>query len=250
MKKIVQYILLISITFFSVEINAQQIPLYVGTGAAALPPPPTANLVAHYDASDASSITITTGVSKWNDLSGNGNNLLQNVGSKQPTYTGTGTSSIVNFDGSNDDLKTANFTLNQPETIYVVVKQVTWTINRYLTDGSTTDRMDIYDETSTPSIALYAGSSTSVNSGLTLNTVMVVAAVFNGASSSVSVNDNTKATGNVGSNNAGGFTLGSAGSEAGAFSNIGVQEVYIYSAAHSNAQQTAIISYLRAKWGI
>jgi len=37
------------------------------------------------DASDASTITIATGVSQWNDKSGNGNNATQATGSAQPT---------------------------------------------------------------------------------------------------------------------------------------------------------------------
>jgi len=39
------------------------------------------------DAADSDSITIATGVSSWNDKSGNLNHAVQTTGSSQPTYT-------------------------------------------------------------------------------------------------------------------------------------------------------------------
>jgi hypothetical protein len=67
-----------------------------------------AGIAAWYDASVTSSITIATGVSQWNDLSGNGRNLTQGTGNNQPAYTGTiGTKPALVFDGNNDDMSTA-----------------------------------------------------------------------------------------------------------------------------------------------
>ncbi len=57
--------------------------------------------------SDAAAITVATGVSQWDDYSGNGNDFVQAVGSKQPAHNSTGgpnSTSIVTFDGTDDDL--------------------------------------------------------------------------------------------------------------------------------------------------
>lgn len=62
------------------------------------------NLVAWYDASNAASITASSGaVSQWNDLSGNGLHLVQATGARQPT---TGVDTI-------NGLNAINFTSGQ-----------------------------------------------------------------------------------------------------------------------------------------
>jgi hypothetical protein len=58
------------------------------------------------DANDATTITIATGVSQWDDKSGNGRNVVQATSAQQPTH-GVATldsKPVVNFDGSNDRL--------------------------------------------------------------------------------------------------------------------------------------------------
>lgn len=63
------------------------------------------------DASDTSTITSSSGaVSQWSDKSGNGINLTQGTAANQPT-TGSTTLNglnVISFDGSNDNLRTAN----------------------------------------------------------------------------------------------------------------------------------------------
>lgn len=69
-------------------------------------PKSIAGLLAWYDASDASTITTSTGVSAWADKSGNGYTLRQSTGNNQPA-TGTrtiGGKNVLDFDGSNDVL--------------------------------------------------------------------------------------------------------------------------------------------------
>lgn len=61
------------------------------------------NLVMHLDATNAGSITLATGVSQWNDLSGYGNDATQGTAGNQPANGGdiSGQNAIV-FDGTND----------------------------------------------------------------------------------------------------------------------------------------------------
>lgn len=63
-------------------------------------------LLAWYDASDASTLTIATGVSQWRDKSGNGRTLRQSIGNNQPLSTSRTLNgkTVLDFDGSNDVL--------------------------------------------------------------------------------------------------------------------------------------------------
>lgn len=208
--------------------------------------PPITGLVANWDAQLG--ITIGTGVSIWADQSGNGNSLVQASTTRQPAFSGSGTTSMVTFDGVNDSMK-AIFTLNQPYTVYAVMKQLTWVGTRYLWDGTVVGQGGMIQHTSTPIITQYSGAFGGDNADLTLNTVKVICAVYNNASSTLSVNDGTKATGTIGTANPSGFTLGSNSSLIGA-TNIGVQEIAVYNIAHTAPQQTVIITALRLKWGV
>lgn len=68
--------------------------------------------------------TIATGVSQWNDLSGNAHHMLQATGTKQPALSASGgpnSQACIVADGSNDVMK-ASWTQNQPISIYIVCK--------------------------------------------------------------------------------------------------------------------------------
>lgn len=60
------------------------------------------NLVAWYDASDSDTITISTGVSQWDDKSGNGRHLAQPTGGNQPPVSSGAVNGLdaIDFEGS------------------------------------------------------------------------------------------------------------------------------------------------------
>jgi hypothetical protein len=65
-------------------------------------------LSAWYDATVASSVTLTSGfVSQWSDLSGAGHHLSQSVEADRPGTGTIGGKTAVDFDGSNDYLSNA-----------------------------------------------------------------------------------------------------------------------------------------------
>jgi hypothetical protein len=93
------------------------------------------------DAADTSTITASGGsVSQWNDKSGNGRNVTQATGLNQPT-TGSATQNglnVLSFDGSNDSLVSAAFTVpNSGFSAYAVVSATSST-TRFIFEQSTT----------------------------------------------------------------------------------------------------------------
>lgn len=180
--------------------------------------------------------------SQWDDQSGNARHLKQPTGTNQPAVNPDGS---LLFDGVDNFMKCDAFTLVQPETIYLLMKQVTWTINDRFCDGDTAvpASMLVYQSTSTPNITMFAGSATADNANLGINTYAAICAVFNGASSVLRVGNTTEVTGNAGASNGGGFTLG-AQSNPGAYSNIEVKEAIIFPTAHTPAQRAQVVAYL------
>lgn len=156
------------------------------------------------------------------------------------------------FDGTDDYMKTAAFTLNQPETVYLVVSQISWTANEYFVDGDAGSSMGILTRAvggGAPDIQLYAGSSLSPHVGPAVGSFGIITAVFNGASSLLQTNATTALTGQAGTTNAGGVTLGAAGSAL-VPSNIQVKEVLIFPASHDAGQRATVRNYLAVKHGI
>lgn len=187
-------------------------------------------------------ITSSAGAqSAWADQTGlGGRDYVQAVGANQPAVQADGT---ILFNGTSHFLKTPAFALVQPYTRYLRIKQITWTLSDVLCDGNTADSGDIWTPGVTPGIALYAGSSAASNGALAVGAWGSVAAVFNGASSSLKVDQTAATTGNPGAASAGGLTLGAQASGAGP-ANIQVAEEIVYSVAHDAAAQAAVIAYL------
>ena len=181
------------------------------------------------------------GVSQWDDASGNTRHLKQGTDTNRPAKQGDGS---ILFDGADNFLKCDAFTLNQPFTVYLLAKQVTWTSGDYLFDGNTTNSALLRQRTSSPRLGLFAGTVADVaDTTWTLDTYMPVAVVFDGASSVLQINNGVSNTVNPGAQNAAGFTLGSAPAATNP-ANIQVKEVVIYAAAHDASTRAQVNAYL------
>lgn len=131
--------------------------------------------------------------------------LLQNDHTKSPVWWPDGVYSTgVRY------LKTNAFTLNQPVTIYILLKQTTWNNTKFFLDGNTDASMTIYQSASTPGLKVSAGTASNQNN-LTLNTWGIVRVIFNGANSKFQIDATPALTGNYGSANPGGVTIFRAG---------------------------------------
>ena len=183
------------------------------------------------------------GVSVWADQSGNDRDLLQTTDGARPAKQTDGS---ILFNGADEYLKCVAFTLDQPETVYILGKQVTWTDNDNWSDGEAANSGRVVQNTTTPRIGIFAGVAIVSNlTTLALDTYGALASVFNGASSVLQINGTSGTAGNAGAASLGGFTLAARG-DADQFGNIQVKEVLIYAAAHDADQRARVISYLSA----
>lgn len=186
--------------------------------------------------------TVTgSGVSQWDDQSGNGNHLLQGTDANRPTLQSDGS---VLFDGVAHFLKANAFTLNQPTTVYICLNQKTWEASDDFIDGDTSNTGLILQAVSSPNIRAFAGTFGTTISTFTLDTYGVVTVVFNGASSILRHNKGTEVTEDFGSSNMGGFTLGARADGLNRFSNIEVREVAVFDTAHDSIQRNSMIEYM------
>lgn len=213
----------------------------------ALPVIEDGNTVAWYDYQDLTTLTDDGGglISSWRDKLLSGHDLTAAT-TARPTLTADG----ILFNGTDNAMKTSAFTWTQPEFIYMVFRQKTWTDPKHIFDGDANNSGTLFQSTTTPNIALYAGSVAATNSELTLDAFAIVRILFDGASSKVIVNASTPTTGNCGASNMGGFTLACQGNTAVTFSNIEVKEVICRNIVDSGADEILIYNYLKTKYSL
>jgi hypothetical protein len=155
------------------------------------------------------------------------------------------------FDGSNDYLKTAAFSLSQPATYYLAFDPLTFTnTDTILAGSSATNRNLFYQGGTTPATVLYSGASVSgSNTGFVLKTGTIATIGFNGASSFSRVKRAAPVAANPGTENANGVTIGAL-DDGTLPSNVFVSELAAYSAAHPTATQDSVALYEIIKWDI
>ena len=212
-------------------------------------PPPVirdGSTVAWFLSDEPTTLTLdgANRVSRWNDYLGSGHDLIQGVGADQPLWSANG----VLFDGATEYMKCGVFAYVQPEMIYMVVKQVTWTDGDYIFDGNVTNNGMLRQETLTPNLTVYSGAFLA-NADLAVDTWGIVRVLFNGALSEFIINDLIPTTGNTGAVDMGGFTL-SAQATGNIQANIEVKEIILRNVADTAPNEAAIYAYLAAKYGI
>lgn len=189
-------------------------------------------------------------VARWDDQTGNGNNLLQATPSKRLSIGSTtlnGYNCVV--PDTVDDFLQAAFTLVQPETLYIVAGAVAWINGDRLCDGLAASTGMLRQNSSSPNMDAYAGSFSSLNANLTIPSNRILTTIFNGASSSFQVDNTAAVTGNFGVLNMSGFTLAARGDGVGSWGGP-IWEVLLYAEAHNASQQNNVKNYLATKYGL
>lgn len=215
----------------------------------------TANRVADWDA-DLGITTDGDGVTNWADQDANVGDLFAESAARSPALITNGNPAgdgdAIEFDGIANRMRvTGGFTLNQPVTLYSVMKQRVWTSGREFWDGNAAATMLTGQQTVTPRIKIFAGSAfVADNDLMVVDTWFITAFIFNGASSSIRLNNNTKTTGNPGTSNPGGFVLGSRANNIN-FSACSYARLLLYDTVeHSLAEQNQNIDALNAIYSV
>lgn len=184
-------------------------------------------------------ITVATGVSQWDDASGNGRHLTQGTAANQPAKQADGS---ILFDGSNDFLRSAVFAIAQPFTFYILLKQVSWTLNDIYVDfGSAAAQ--IYTPIATPQVTFYASGSAQLNVSPAVGQYGAICVVGNGGSSVMQLDAGAPVTGNAGAATVSQLSIGAAGTGSGP-GNIQVKEAVLYSGAHDATTRARVLAYL------
>lgn len=231
-------------------------------GGSSFLPTDIANLVLWLDANDLTTLfqdaagttpaTDTSVVGHWADKSDQGNNVTQSTTAFKPTYL-TGIENglpVIRFDGSDDRLASAAFAggnLTQPTHIFAVAKISAIDGQRFLYDGiGASNRNAIFSlSAGGDKWAIFSGAS--VNDTTATTDLLLFEALFNGASSTLTVNGTPFVSGDPGAQVLSGITVGA--SHSGAVPWIGdVDEVMVYDAEISAVNIAKIETYVADKW--
>jgi hypothetical protein len=165
--------------------------------------------------------TITAGygfMSIWYDQSGNGYDLIQATPAQQPRIVNTGTLEVLNGKVAlrKPNTSTAVWmrsafgtTITQPQTTFSVGSHLPTGTADYLWSGnlSSTNRNDLYTSTAN-TITIFAGGNVTTSYIPSISTQRLIYAKYNSSSSLVAVNDGTGTSGDAGTQNINGITLG------------------------------------------
>lgn len=199
-------------------------------------------------------ITIATGISVWADQGSGGHNLTQGTGANQPTAISSGTVTAqptVRCNGTTQLMQTAGFTLNSPFTILTTLKIIVAGgagANDGVFDGLTASTQVSSD--APDKFFIFGGAGPLfVGSNPSTGVFHFMGLVFNGASSAIYVDGTQAASGNAGTNNAGGFTVGAL-RDTSRPSNTEYEEVLVVQAAVSDSMRQRWQNGARARCGI
>jgi len=221
---------------------------------------PTSNLVARYDFSNPANYTLTSGVvSTLNDLSGNGRNLTQATASARPSILAAAQNGldVGNFDGTNDFLTRASFSLSMNAcSIYSVFNLTVQNGDTIAFIGTlSAGRLRSFwnNLTGDMSNGLFNGSSSTVRSAS--QSGYNAWGLVNAASGTNPFTENFNGTITTGLGYTGSFTsittptIGLGGTSTSDSCSVRIGEVLFYDTEHSTTDQNDIMSYLRLKWG-
>jgi hypothetical protein len=156
----------------------------------------------------------------------------------------------IYLDGSNDFMYTAQTPAwTQPTEVIMGTKSISWTSSDYLIDGfDNNHRMAIYQGAAIPQMAINGGTNLiSSFNNLDVGSFGVISAKYNSSNSSYQANNFTPVTGDAGTLNCNGLTLGAKYDR----SNPGnIETGTIIIGSFNEYQETNIKNFLYTRWGI
>jgi len=203
------------------------------------------------DANDADTITEATGVSQWDDKSGNSRDVTQGTGSRQPIYDSV--NKKVTFDGSDDYMKSDSFTeLSQPNTLFVVHKfNGGLGVFQNIFDGANTGSRNAYYIDTSKALAFDAGTFKTSTYIANTSDTLISGVEFNSATNNSSIRvfgDPTFVNQACGTNGIDTFVLGRYDIVPGSYLNGDINELIFINDSLSDATRQKIEGYLAWKW--
>ena len=140
-----------------------------------------------------------------------------------------------------------NVQVNQPDTVYIAYKFDIFSAYQGLIDSNTpATRQTINNSDPTGNIEILAGTAI-VRSGLNQNAISLVTGVFNGANSSLQINNGAQTIGNAGTQKIDGLRIGVLANSPPAFSlNGNIYSLLISKQADNSTQRTGMYNYIRS----
>ena len=179
--------------------------------------------------------------------------LAQSTGSAQPAINKNDLNgkTRLGFDGIQTAFAPKAFTYNQPETVINGgFEQESWTNSDGIYDGSTLNKMVLFQSAVTPGLRLFAGSLITQNNDAVLNTPRHIRALFNSTSSETQIDSGSIVSSDAGINNADGFTYGKIVS--GAFAHFSDGMVILLNSTvdgNYSAKMTALYNFSKSSYG-
>ena len=210
---------------------------------------------AWYDATDSSTVTEAgSGVSQFNDKSGNANHVTQGTDALRPSYTAGQKIVFDGGTGAGDFLNRSTWvggSLTQVYTIFIVAKINTPATgsDTYIYDsGGATDRSIIRLINGGTVASIYAGSFSNGTTSLGTSSIRVLAIELNGANSELFIDggsDESTTTAGAGSFN--GITFGGRYSQDQLPISMDLYEAFVFDFELTTAQKNQVGNYLAAK---
>jgi hypothetical protein len=130
-----------------------------------------------YDESSTITKDGSNSVTVWNDFLGGVNNLTNYGGT--PLWSNDG----VLFNGTDEYLHTGSKTLSNVVSIYIVFRQISWTLNDIISAGYAGSAGLLYQNPTTSKLNTYSGGFMGSDGTMDVNEWGIVRMMFNGASS-------------------------------------------------------------------
>jgi len=150
------------------------------------------------------------------------------------------------FDGVTMFMKTAPFIYIQPESVYAIVRQLSWKYGKSMFDGNVLNSGIVIKHTESPKVSAYAGTLSADDPNMTISKFCVLSTTFNGSNSEFQVDDNTVITGNFGTANMGGFTIGAGGSGTDGVCHVEYDKIVLRKVADTSESKVIVKNYFKS----
>lgn len=178
-----------------------------------------------------------------------GTHFTQPILAKQPLFNTTG----ILFDGIDDWLKgIAENQIGHPCTIYIVLKQVGWTLNEVILEATTSSGIELRQSSTTPQILMLDNAYQAVIPEVTIGAYHLIRIIYNEAQSEYKVDNNAAVVVNVTKAGypASSYVLGARYNMTALWSNIEVAELIMRHNVDTDVEKQILTNYLLTKYGL